>query len=72
MTEHQRPFYNLCNSQWHTPVVQSVLSGIMGYTSDSSSTSDITSTVSSHELGSMHVGYLSVEDDKARNKHPVQ
>ena len=28
--------------------------------------------VSSHELGSMHVGYLSVEDDKARNKHPVQ
>ena len=27
--------------------------------------------VSSHELGSMHVGYLSVEDDKARNKHPV-
>ena len=71
MTEHQRPFYNLCNSQymayssssvsaqWNTLVTVAVL---------------VTSPqqVSSHELGSMHVGYLSVEDDKARNKHPVQ
>ena len=48
-----------CYTQWNTLVTVAVL---------------VTSPqqVSSHELGSMHVGYLSVEDDKARNKHPVQ
>ena len=47
------------SAQWNTLVTVAVL---------------VTSPqqVSSHELGSMHVGYLSVEDDKTRNKHPVQ
>ena len=49
------------SAQWNTLVIVAVLV-----------TSPQLSQVTSHQLGSMHVGYLSVEDDKARNKQPVQ